>query len=51
MVEINEALEDDPGLVNSDPYGDGWLFRMQPSDESEFDELLNAEEYAESIDG
>lgn len=49
VVEINEALEDDPGLVNNDPYGDGWLFRMEPSDESELDGLLDAEAYSDSI--
>lgn len=49
VVEVNEALQDDPGLVNNDPYGDGWLFRMEPSDESELDDLMNAEEYSDSI--
>lgn len=51
VVEVNESLEDDPGLVNSDPYGDGWLFRMEPSDASELDGLMDAEEYSDSIDG
>lgn len=50
VVEVNEALEDDPGLVNNDPYGDGWLFRMELSDESELDGLMDAEAYAESVD-
>ena len=49
VVEINEALEDDPGLVNNDPYGDGWLFRMEPSEVSELDGLLDAEAYSDSI--
>lgn len=50
VVEVNEALEDDPGLVNSDPYGDGWLFRMELSDESELDDMMDADEYSDSLD-
>lgn len=45
VVEVNEALETDPALVNRDPYGDGWLYRIRPDDESELDELLNAPDY------
>jgi glycine cleavage system H protein len=45
VVEANGALEDAPELVNSDPYGDGWLFRMIPSDPSQLDSLLSAESY------
>jgi glycine cleavage system H protein len=51
VVEVNESLEDDPGLVNTDPYGDGWLFRIEPSDESEIDDLMDADEYSDSLDG
>ena len=50
VLEVNEALEDDPGLVNNDPYGDGWLFRMEPSEPSELEDLMDAEAYSESID-
>jgi len=46
VVEANGKLEDSPELVNSDPYGEGWLFRMIPSDSSELDGLLDAEAYA-----
>jgi glycine cleavage system H protein len=46
VVEANGALEDSPELVNSDPYGDGWLFRMIPSDPSQLDSLLKAKDYA-----
>ena len=46
VVEANSALEDSPELVNSDPYGDGWLMRVIPSDPSQLDGLLNAEDYA-----
>lgn len=47
VVEINEALEDDPALVNNDPYGDGWLFAIKPADENALDDLLDAETYAQ----
>ena len=50
IVEINEELEDAPEMVNSDPYGDGWLFKIKASDESELDNLLDAEGYQNSID-
>ena len=49
VVEVNEALEDDPGLVNNDPYGDGWLFRLEPSDPSELEGLMDADAYSEAI--
>jgi glycine cleavage system H protein len=47
IIESNSALEDSPELVNTDPYGDGWLFRMQLSDPSELEGLLDAKAYAE----
>ncbi|KPH63763.1 glycine cleavage system protein H [Pseudoalteromonas porphyrae] len=50
IVAINEDLEDAPETVNSDAYGDGWLFRIKASDESELENLLDAEGYAHSID-
>ena len=50
VVEINEELEDSPELVNSDAYGDGWLFKIKLEDASELDNLLDAEGYANSID-
>ena len=50
VVEANSALEDSPELVNSDPYGDGWLFRLIPSDPSQLDGLLSSEPYAELQD-
>ena len=49
VVAVNEALHDQPELVNEDPYGDGWLLEVEPSDESEFDELMDADEYADQI--
>ena len=50
IVEVNEALADKPELVNTDPYGDGWMVRIRLSDATEMDELMmNAEEYEEYI--
>jgi len=50
VVEINEALADNPALVNTDPWGDGWMIRMRVSDPTEVDELMTAEEYDEYIE-
>ncbi|WP_407331361.1 glycine cleavage system protein GcvH [Enterovibrio sp. 27052020O] len=50
VVAINEELEGSPEYVNSDPYGDGWLFQIRITDDSELDELLDAEAYQESLD-
>src|SRR5436853_3821835 len=47
VVEINEILAEKPELVNTDPYGDGWMLRVRLSDPSELDDLMNAEEYEE----
>ncbi len=49
IVAINDALVDTPQLVNSDPYGGGWLFRVQPEDEGEVEELLTADDYADQV--
>ena len=50
VIAVNEALEDEPQLVNSDPYNDGWFFKVKPSDDGELADLLDAEDYAESVD-
>lgn len=50
VLEVNEDLEDSPELVNSDPYGDGWLFKVKADDISEVESLLDADGYAESIE-
>ncbi len=50
VVEINTPLVESPELINSDPYGDGWLIVVEPTDLSELDELLNAAEYAEFVE-
>lgn len=47
VIETNSALEDSPELVNTDPFGDGWLFRMQLSNPAELKGLLDAKAYAE----
>ncbi|HEV8432898.1 MAG TPA: glycine cleavage system protein GcvH [Thermoanaerobaculia bacterium] len=47
VAEVNERLRDNPELVNSDPYGDGWMIKVRISDVSELDELMTAEEYDE----
>ena len=50
IVEVNEALENSPELVNSDPYGDGWMFKIKAEDPEEVDGLFDAEGYENSID-
>jgi glycine cleavage system H protein len=45
VVAINTELEDSPELVNQDPYGTGWLIRLVPSDPSEFDDLMDGDDY------
>ncbi|MCW2481483.1 glycine cleavage system protein GcvH [Candidatus Symbiopectobacterium sp. NZEC135] len=45
IVAVNDALEGQPELVNSAPYGDGWLFSIKASDESELNDLLDATAY------
>ncbi|MDO6560270.1 glycine cleavage system protein GcvH [Paraglaciecola chathamensis] len=50
IVGVNEELEDSPELVNSDPFGDGWLFRIKADDAQEVEGLLDAEGYENSIE-
>ena len=45
ILEINEALEDSPELVNSDTYGQGWIVKITDIDYSQFDDLLDSEKY------
>ena len=51
VIEFNETLEDEPELVNSDPYGDGWMIKVKISDDSQIADLLSAEAYKEIIEG
>ncbi|MGM0499858.1 MAG: glycine cleavage system protein GcvH [Bacillota bacterium] len=50
VIEVNEDLLDNPELINDDPYGEGWLIKIDPADDTELDELLSAEEYADFIE-
>ena len=45
VLEQNEALADQPELVNKDPYGEGWLIKIKPAADADFDALLDAEAY------
>lgn len=45
VIEFNDVLEDDPELVNSSPYDEGWMIKVKIADESELKNLLNAEDY------
>jgi len=45
IVEVNSALGDDPAVVNSDPYGNGWMIKLRMTDDSELDQLLGPSEY------
>ena len=47
VIEINSILEDQPEIINSSPYEDGWFYKMMPSDLSEADNLLSPEDYSE----
>ncbi|MBS9432481.1 glycine cleavage system protein GcvH [Photorhabdus hainanensis] len=50
IIAVNEALNDSPELVNSEPYNEGWLLRIKASDESELSRLLDAEGYQALLD-
>ena len=49
VIEFNEKLEDEPELVNNDPYGEGWMIKIKISDSTEIDALLDAGAYQELI--
>lgn len=46
VVEVNEALRDTPELLNSDPFGEGWIARVEMADDGELDALMDAEAYS-----
>lgn len=50
VIEVNSDLEDAPETVNSDPYGDGWLFKLKVADSGEMDALLDAEAYGALVE-
>jgi glycine cleavage system H protein len=49
VVEVNEAVLDEPAVVNADPYGDGWMIKVEMTNLAEADELLNAEQYQATL--
>lgn len=49
ILEVNDALADEPELVNDDPYGNGWLFKIQIDDLNQLEELLTPEEYQKQV--
>ena len=50
VIAVNEGLTDAPETVNNDPYGEGWMFRVQPQDSSQVNELLDAAAYEELVE-
>jgi len=50
VIAVNEDLEDEPGVINSDPFGDGWLFEIRLGDVSELGSLLDAKAYEDSLE-
>ncbi len=50
ITEVNSALEDAPELVNSDPYGEGWLFKIEVKDKRELEQLMNADAYSTHVE-
>ncbi len=50
ILNINYELEDDPGLINQDPYDDGWLFEIEIYDEDELDDLMDYESYQKFLE-
>ncbi len=51
VLEVNPELEDEPQFVNEDPYGKGWIIKVEMSNPAELDELLSADDYAKEIGG
>ena len=51
VLEQNESLEENPEMVNKDPYGEGWLSKMKPADIKDIDDLLDAEAYKAVVNG
>lgn len=49
IVAINEELEDAPETINSDPYGDGWFFKIRPDNIDDYEALMTAEEYQNEL--
>ena len=49
VIEINQSLDDEPELVNLDPYGEGWIFKIELSGEAQTKNLLSADEYSDIV--
>lgn len=49
VVAINDALAGEPGLINTDPFGEGWIFKIKPASAAEFDALMDAAAYRRHI--
>ncbi len=49
IVEVNDQLTDSPELINTDPFGDGWMFKLEPENPSDVEGLLDSDQYEESI--
>jgi len=49
IIEINSALIDAPETINSDPYGDGWFFKIRPDNADDYDGLMDADDYQDSF--
>jgi glycine cleavage system H protein len=49
IIELNSSLEDSPDLINSDPYGAGWIIKVKVSDSNQYDDLMSSDEYEEFI--
>ena len=50
VIEVNSLLEDQPEIINSSPYEDGWFFKLTPSDMGELDNLLSPEDYSDACE-
>lgn len=50
VIAINDALEDGPETINADPYGDGWFYKIKPSDADELEGLLTADQYQDECE-
>jgi len=51
VTEVNSDLEDDPGMINSEPYGQGWIYKIELADPNQADLLMNAAKYEEFLTG
>lgn len=50
IVEVNDELGDAPGLINTDPFGDGWLYKIKVANKADYDELLSLDDYKEILE-